>query len=235
MSRVKRYDDPQLADALAGEYVLGTLHRGARRRFEALLQRRPLLQEAVRQWEKRLAPLTEVAGETKPPPGLWTAIESRLGTPRLDAAAPIARWWRWLGVASTTLALALLVYIGSSDFAPPTPPAAPPLVAVLETAAHEPAWVISADRHTGVVRLASIRPQAIAINRSFELWALPRRGKPVSLGTVEAGPGGLARKRLVRAEMRSVQAFAISIEPRGGSPTGQPTGPIVYQGAALSL
>lgn len=224
-----RYDDPETVEALAGEYVLGTLKGRARRRFEALLQRQPQMQEAVRRWERCLSPLAEAAGETQPPQRVWAAIESRLGASRRNAVSP---WWRWLGVSSTALALSLLVYLG---FKSGPEPSAPPLVAVLETTAHQPAWLVSADRNTGVVRLARLQPQPITADRSLELWALPRGGKPVSLGTVNVASDGPARKRLLRAEMASLQAFAISIEPRGGSPTGQPTGPIVYQGAAVFL
>jgi anti-sigma-K factor RskA len=30
-------------------------------------------------------------------------------------------------------------------------------------------------------------------------------------------------------------AFAVSVEPRGGSPTGSPTGPVVYTGTLIPV
>ena len=46
------YARPALADALAAQYVAGTLRGPARRRFEALLPSHPALQAAVRQWQR---------------------------------------------------------------------------------------------------------------------------------------------------------------------------------------
>ena len=49
------HQNPRLVDLLAGEYALGTLQGGARRRFEKLLARRPDLAEAVARWNERMA------------------------------------------------------------------------------------------------------------------------------------------------------------------------------------
>lgn len=65
-------------DALAGEYVLGTLDAAARCRFEARLAADDAAARAVAAWEARLLPLAGPAGETPPPPRLWTAIRRRL-------------------------------------------------------------------------------------------------------------------------------------------------------------
>jgi anti-sigma-K factor RskA len=46
--------------------------------------------------------------------------------------------------------------------------------------------------------------------------------------------GGVARVPLPEPSGRllaNVPALAVSVEPPGGSPTGQPTGPVVYTGA----
>jgi len=72
------YAQPRLADALAAEYVAGTLRGRARGRFEALLPSHPALQAAVQEWQARLMPLTEVMPEQLPSPRVWQAIEQRL-------------------------------------------------------------------------------------------------------------------------------------------------------------
>jgi hypothetical protein len=63
----------------------------------------------------------------------------------------------------------------------------------------------------------------------YELWALPKGAAPVSLGIL---PGeGASSRTLNRVQWQALansSQVAVSIEPRGGSPTGQPTGTIVY-------
>jgi anti-sigma-K factor RskA len=72
------YGKPTLADALAAEYVAGTLRGPARRRFETLLPSHPALQSAVRAWQSRLMPLTAVLPPEPPSPQVWQGIEGRL-------------------------------------------------------------------------------------------------------------------------------------------------------------
>jgi anti-sigma-K factor RskA len=71
--------------------------------------------------------------------------------------------------------------------------------------------------------------------RDYELWALPSGGKPVSLGLLPQ----LGRARLTleatRAALLAAGGLAVSVEPMGGSPTGQPTGEVRYQGTLAPL
>jgi hypothetical protein len=73
-----KYDDPDLRDALAAEYALGTLRGAARRRFERLLAKDPALGRRVEWWEQQLNELGGGLPPVAPPPGLKQAIESRL-------------------------------------------------------------------------------------------------------------------------------------------------------------
>jgi anti-sigma-K factor RskA len=61
----------------------------------------------------------------------------------------------------------------------------------------------------------------------LELWAVPAQGAPRSLGLIQAN----ATTTLIRSQLlANTAAFAVSVEPAGGSPTGAPTGPIVSVG-----
>ena len=65
--------------------------------------------------------------------------------------------------------------------------------------------------------------------RDYELWVLPKGGKPVSLGVLPSK--GLFQRALSPAQEQALASstqVAVSIEPAGGSPTGQPTGAIVF-------
>lgn len=231
------YSRPSLADRLAAGYVAGTLRGPARRRFEALLPAHPSLRSAVTAWQDRLIPLTVSVEPQQPSARVWQRIEARLGLS--TAAAPVQAWWARLafwrvlsGVATVaTLALAFIV-------ASP-PPAQAPIVVVLSAAApaEQPNAVtpasfvasISADGRAMVTR--PLMPVSVQTDRSLELWALPPSGAPRSLGVISASGSTVVRRGQV---LQGTAALAVTLEPPGGSPTGAPTGPVLYVGKLSS-
>jgi anti-sigma-K factor RskA len=81
---MKMYDDDR--DALAAEYVLGTLSADEREQAEALLVIDPGFAEIVRLWERRLGELNVMVEAVEPPPEVWDKIESEItGTQRSNA------------------------------------------------------------------------------------------------------------------------------------------------------
>ena len=56
---------------------------------------------------------------------------------------------------------------------------------------------------------------------------MPAHGAPRSLGLLPGGSGTVALRGQVLA---GADTLAVTLEPAGGSPTGAPTGPIVYAG-----
>ena len=105
------------------------------------------------------------------------------------------------------------------------------LVVVLAGTDAKPVLVASADR---LSRYLSVKPVArveLAADRTLELWMLPDGANPRSLGLISAT--GVARVALPAPAddaLRNIPALAVSLEPRGGSPTGLPTGPVLYSG-----
>ena len=73
--------------------------------------------------------------------------------------------------------------------------------------------------------------QTVALNQALELWAVPAQGAPRSLGLVSAQQ---ATTVLRASLLKDTAAFAVSVEPPGGSPSGAPTGPIVSVGRLRS-
>ena len=236
------YARQDLADSLAASYVAGTLRGAARRRFETLLPSHPALRAAVAGWQARLMPLTAVMGPVAPPPQVWTSIERRLwpataATTAADAADAAAPWWRGLGFWRAASGLATVAAVGLSVLLLNPGPQAPPVVVVLQgTEAGGPALTsfvasVSADGRALVAR--PVQPVALAADRVLELWAVPPQGAPRSLGLVSAaGVTVIRREKLPLALLdgRNTAAFAVSVEPPGGSPTGTPTGPVVFAG-----
>ncbi|HSW07076.1 anti-sigma factor [Aquabacterium sp.] len=227
-----------LADALAAQYVAGTLRGPARRRFEALLPSHPALRRATAEWQARLMPLTTAVTPVPPPMHTWPGIERRLWPEAPSAAMQAPQpWWRglafWRGASgfATVAAVSLAVLLANPQ------PQPPPVVVVLQGTAGATQGAntfvasFSGDGRALVTR--PLQPVALDIDRALELWAVPPEGAPRSLGLISAsGLTVIRRERLPQAllDKRNTAALAVSVEPPGGSPTGAPTGPVVYAG-----
>jgi len=222
-----KYNDPELRQRLASEYVLGTLHGRARARFERLLLSDAQLRDEVAGWQTRLMPLADALPPVTPPPRVWRGIQSRIGV------QAVSRWslafWRNLGLVSTVATAALALYIAV------TPLRSPEIsyVALITDTHAKPAWVVSASN--AQLTIKSLAPRTLAANQSLQLWLLPTGGKPVSLGLVPlTGSKTATLSAQVGDQFAHAPAVAISLEPAGGSPTGQPTGPVLYQGPLVT-
>ncbi len=238
------YARPELADRLAAEYALGTLRGPARRRFQALLPSHPTLRRATADWERRLAQLAEVTPAVPPSPQTWHVIEQRLFADVARAAtadtplAAVQRWWQRLGLwqGAAGLASAAVVVLAVLLAQPvPVPPTQPPIVVVM---APQGAAAVGGIQPVGFVaslggdgRSLVLKPldahQQVAVNKALELWAVPAQGAPRSLGLVSDRQATTVLRTQL---LRNTAAFAVSVEPPGGSPTGAPTGPIISVG-----
>jgi anti-sigma-K factor RskA len=109
-------------------------------------------------------------------------------------------------------------------------------VAVLASSDAKAALVASADRFGRYLTVKAISRIDVPADRSLELWMLPGTGSPRSLGTFDAS---VATRVALSGEadeaLRNIPALAVSLEQRGGSPTGQPTGPVLYTGPVQRL
>ncbi|HJV95867.1 MAG TPA: anti-sigma factor [Albitalea sp.] len=224
------YSRPELADRLAADYVNGTLRGPARRRLEALLPAHPLLRSAVREWQARLMPLTQSIAPEAPPAAVWQRIEARIGA--APAAAARVPWWSQLALWRGLSAFAMAAVVGLAVFITNPGPAQPPVVVVLNATTATDGTVpasfvasISGDGRAMVTRpLVNVRLEA---SRALELWALPASGAPRSLGLISARDATVVKKGKILA---GATALAVSLEPAGGSPTGAPTGPVLFVG-----
>jgi anti-sigma-K factor RskA len=211
-------------EALAGEYALGLMEAEARRAFEGRMEREPRLRARVRAWQERLAPLADAVAPITPPPRLKATLQARLFE---DVPAKGSRWsWgRFLGGAVTAgvLVVALLLWSG-----PPAP--TPSLVA--EIAAEDRSLVYSAQFNPARDRLEITRLSGASTQgRVHELWLIAEGAPaPVSLGVLpDDGRATLVLPETLAAAMRG-GTLAVSDEPPGGSPTGQPTGAVLALG-----
>lgn len=233
-----RYSNPQLRDKLAAEYVLGTLFGRARARFQALLRYDAGLRSLVAEWDARLTPLALAAGEIAPPPHVWRAISRRVaGAARSGGWAGLA-FWRGLAVASTTFMLVLATFIGMAP--QPEPPMA--MVAVMSDDKGQPAMVVSWPQMKAMrdphIRIKVVQEHPVMEpGTSWEMWMLPGgKAAPVSLGLVTTDADQTMKlKQALAGRMGGAWGIAISVEPEGGSPTGAPTGPVIFKGQCVKI
>jgi anti-sigma-K factor RskA len=96
-------------------------------------------------------------------------------------------------------------------------------------------WVIIVNNQK--MHMHTVGQVAPPAGRSYELWILLGSGaKPVSLGVLPAsGEASEQLSKTMLAALKSAQGLAVSIEPRGGSPTGQPTGSVVFTASIVNL
>ncbi|MED5620835.1 anti-sigma factor [Ideonella sp. BN130291] len=227
------YSKPSLADALAAQYVAGTLRGRAKRRFETLLAAHPALRSAVRSWQDRLMPLTGVIATENPPPGVWYAIEQRLWPQ--TAPAPAA-WWQRLGLWRALAGFTSAVALGLAMLLASPPPAQAPIVIVLQGTGQGPlasgTFVASLSADGRALTTRPVQPVALQADRALELWAVPPEGAPRSLGVISANGTTIVQRKLLPQSLLKgdTAALAVTVEPPGGSPTGKATGPIVYVG-----
>ena len=221
-------------DALAAEYVLGTLDAVERETVAARRGGEPALERAIAAWEQRLAPLNGGISEVVPPPALKDAVMARVAvhsaaSNNVIALTRRASRWRTVAVGMSAIAASLAGVLIYKDAAGPGP--ASSYVAVLQKDAASPAFLMTVDiaRRTLTVRPVSAQQQA---GKSYELWLVhDKLGGPKSLGLVGDKPFSQnATLAAYRAGDIEEATYAVSLEPEGGSPTGAPTGPVLFAG-----
>lgn len=241
-----RYNNSQLVQRLAAEYVLGTLTGGARRRFERWMTDSYNVRSAVWHWERQLGPLAQAANSVQPSARVWEQVFERTGgkaAAQAEREVARVRWferlglWRGLSLAATAAAVVLAVLLART----PTEVVVPPTqqyVAVVNGEQAQPLWLVRVDAQQGRLAIKSINAAAPAATNSYELWILPAGGAaPRSLGLLPTGTASIDAELAteLRPLLAGAQGLAVSLEPAGGSPTGAPTGPVVYQAAILSI
>ncbi|WP_246792892.1 anti-sigma factor [Burkholderia perseverans] len=243
------HSDPELRCA---EYALGVLDADARRALEHEAAADPSLAAMLARWQARFAPLAEDVLPIVPSPRVWTRIRRDLGfLPARDAAAArdgqrgAGGWWnhlgfwRWLGIGASLATVALvavtLTTARHEATVPGTQTAARPgagyMVATIARPDGVAHWTATVDLRRAQMLVVPADKPTIAANRSTELWLIPPNAKPIPLGVFAAdAPAAVALPPEIVAQLSARAVLAVSVEPVGGSPTGQPTGPVIATG-----
>ena len=102
---------------------------------------------------------------------------------------------------------------------------------------HKPMLVAAASRTSDQLWVKTLDPSINVPDRSLELWAIMPAGQPPkSLGMVGKGDKTMLPLHAVAdRSLGDVPMLAVSLEPMGGSPTGAPTGPVMYSGPCVKV
>jgi anti-sigma-K factor RskA len=233
-------------EMLAAEWALGLLEGDELAAARDLLRTDPAFAAEVAAWNRKLVPLLQDVEPVAPPADSWSRIAGRL--PRVSSANDNDRalerrlsFWRAWSVAATAAAAAfgLLLLVDQRT----TPPVASPpqqqaageaMLATMAAEGSAARLVASWEPTSRGLTVAAVAGVAPVAGHSHELWVIPEGGSPRSLGVMPSS--GRMHAQLSPAEAAAFRrgvTLALSVEPTGGSPSGQPTGPVIAAGQLL--
>ncbi|MGQ0698566.1 MAG: anti-sigma factor [Panacagrimonas sp.] len=236
------YQSTQLRQALASEYVAGTLVGAARRRFQKLLAQDPSLREEVRYWEERFNGLGIF--EPVPPRALvWTEIEQRMRQTS-DKVIPIVakrqqvslNFWRlWAGLATAASVVLGVILLRQPEGLPFLPPQRQVVevkvqvqayIAAVKLPKEDAQWTVSILPDSRSVRVIASGAVKLREDEEYELWWLDDEGV-TSLGLLPRN-GAWQAMLPKNVQPRSTGRIAVSLEPPGGSQAESgPSGPVL--------
>jgi anti-sigma-K factor RskA len=224
------------------EYVLGVLDADTRAEVAHEVSTSGEAATAVALWQRRLMPLAECIDEVTPAPYVWARIHEalQLDAPARTPVAPARRglWnnlplWHWLGIGASAVAVALLVVMSLPRPAPtPTTVNAGYMASTIQQDNGATGWTATMDLQHARMVVVPATPIAFEPGRAPELWLIPAGEKPISVGMIARDkPTTIVLDPALLARLGPTAALAVSVEPVGGSPTGQPTGAVIAKGA----
>ena len=221
----------------SAEYVLGLMTPAEKAHFKTELEKNTELQQLCHEWTDAFTPLTNTVEEKQPRKAIKQQLMQRL----FDAeslsettADPSSLWdrlreqwlnnsWlniKWIAASLSTLLLMTIIFL------PGAPNFTPSYIAILENENRSLRVSATYDDRQDILRMET-RLALPPVERDIELWLIVPNEAPISLGLLNVTntydiniPQKLAKK-LVGSTL------ALSDEPVGGSPTGQPTGAVL--------
>lgn len=234
------YRDPIIRDRLAAEYVLGTMPGRARRRFEAQLRLSPALRSLVAEWEGRLTPMASSLSGVAPPRRVWQSIQRRIHGK--DAVTARTGWWNSLAIwrMATGIATAAVLILGlvtTTTVQTPTTEKTLMVVVMDDMQTKAPAMTVSWEPgdNSKVMRLRVIGHAEMAPDTAWELWLLPGENRPpVSLGLITTHElQTLQVPAQLAPALDQAWGLGMTVEPKGGSPSGAPSDQMLYMGECV--
>lgn len=220
-------------DLLAAEYVVGALSAEERLEVARRIETDVAFARLVDAWEVRLSPLGDAYAEAEPPDSVKAGLDRRLFQDTAGSTKQSPGFWSslavWRGLAVAAVA-ALALYVAVPLVNAPGTQGDTRLVASLAADSSAVKYLAVYDAALKAIDLSHVAGER-GPGKDFELWMIEGQSLPVSMGLI--AQGSTARIMVTPAmeeKLAQGAVLAISLEPAGGSPTGQPTGPVVAAG-----
>ena len=225
-------------DLLAAEFVLGVLAIAEREAVTKRMVSERGFARLVSDWEARLEPLNDDYAPVAPPLAAKKALDARLFGNDVKQASGIWQslaFWRVLTLAA--FALAAIAIVPMLAVAPePLLVAAAQIIAPMQAPdTNEVKFVALYQPGSDEIRISKVKSDK-GTGQDYELWLVDDGGKPQSMGVIpDKDEVVLKVKPEFVNRINAGDAFAVSVEPLGGSPTGTATGPVIAVGVTKSI
>lgn len=230
------YHNPQLADLLAAEYVLGTLKGRARQRFDGLLHASPSLRQRVQEWELRLNTLAQDVPPVTPPQKAWDDLQARLFTTASTSPTPAATranrferlaFWRGLTLGSAVLASVMAVLLVVRPFTQDAPGY---VVLLNDKNQYQTTWMISAPTDLEQLHVKNMIPMDLPKDIRCVLWLQPEGSSELYPLGVLPDNGDTSRLKIDKnMRPRLPGQLLVTMEDLSGPMPTKPSGPAKYQ------
>ncbi len=228
--------EPEGDDIIAAEYVLGVQTAEERREIARRVETDRVFARLVDDWERRFASLSASVAEVTPPSSVKRRIDAGLFDSSDGVRASAGGFWDsvafWRTIAIASLA-GLVAFVVTPFVTATNPQGSHRMVASLAAEGSDVHYMaLVDDNEIGLSHMSGLPAQG----QVFELWIIKGQNAPESLGVVPVGETvRIELPRTVVEAMKRGDTFALSLEPTGGSPTGQPTGPVVAAGGLIGI
>lgn len=215
----------------AAEYALGLLPPEQAQAFAQQMSQNPALHDAYVYWSERFASLSDEWPDQIPPAHikaqLLEAIETEEHAPATSIKARSSKPRPlWAMAAAMILVIGLwLVWPNGFEADYQTHLAATDGTLTVD---------VFVDTDSQQVRVVPLEG-AVAEQGDYELWVAVGEGAPISLGVLDITHTATYSMQSDWMRGLSNAHMAISFEPKGGSPTGQPTGPVLAVADTMTL
>lgn len=228
-----RYQDPNLRKLLAGEYVLGSMHGRARKRFESLMREDAELRKLVTHWARDLEPLNDHLETVSPPAHVWTNIEQHIGPTEETGEKMWSNvvFWRRLGSIAVAASLVLAVFLGVFQYRT----VSPERVAFLNDDTDQPVWMVSTSSRSREFRIKTLQPMPMPAGEFCVLWLVWKDGASEGVAILPDNTGEMS-VRLPRGMKRDPNKaeLVVTVET-GDDAVSNMQGKVIFKGPWVEL
>ena len=236
MFTMKRYQNPDIFEALAMHYAVGTLHGEARLRFEKLMQKRLYLRAVTEAYQQKFAPMTEFLPAEPPPAHIWRRISQHIDQQNRNAKrSRMAGWLPWFGAALGSVAASIMTVVILSQ----QPQATTAYMATLKSDAMPDKMLVAMieqdDMMLSVEMPAKTMPEENGMTPV--LWCIPNQAgmPPMRMGELAYDSSNkMPIDKKTWQDMKHIRELAVSLEPAHTQST-KPTGKVVFSGKLSAL